>query len=102
MAVAFAVSGFLLAVPVTRRVLDYLARRVLVVEGVVEGRKGYRSGGAEVGYHGYYYRVGGHRFAVPRAAYEALAHGRPYRVFYAPYSKTLVAIEPLTGSTSRG
>ena len=43
----------------------------------------------------YTYQVNGLKFHVPLAAYNALLEGRSYRVYFAPRSKRLVAIEPI-------
>jgi hypothetical protein len=43
----------------------------------------------------YYYVYDRYRFQVSAAGYHALVEGRSYRVFYAPRSKQLVAIEPV-------
>lgn len=42
----------------------------------------------------YTYQVNGLKFYVSQSAYNALIEGREYRVYYAPRSKRLVAIEP--------
>lgn len=43
----------------------------------------------------YYYVMDTIRFQISRAAYNALVEGKPYRVFYVPYSRRLVSIEPI-------
>jgi hypothetical protein len=43
----------------------------------------------------YYYVIGGQRFSVSKAAYNALIEGKPYRIYYAPHSRRLVSIELL-------
>jgi len=43
----------------------------------------------------YTYQINNLKFHVSRSAYNALIEGRQYRVYFAPRSKRLVAIEPL-------
>jgi hypothetical protein len=43
----------------------------------------------------YTYQVNGLRFRVSMSAYNALIEGREYRIYFAPRSKRLVAIEPI-------
>jgi hypothetical protein len=43
----------------------------------------------------YTYQVNGFRFRVSMSAYNALIEGREYRIYFAPRSKRLVAIEPI-------
>jgi hypothetical protein len=42
----------------------------------------------------YTYQINGFKFHVSKSAYNALIEGRNYRVYFAPRSKRLVAIEP--------
>jgi hypothetical protein len=46
-------------------------------------------------FRSYYYVIGGRRFPVSKAAYNALLDGKLYRIYYVPHSKRLVSIEPL-------
>ncbi len=43
----------------------------------------------------HYYQLGKLKFKVSKAAYNALVEGAMYRLYYAPLSKTLIAIEPI-------
>ena len=46
----------------------------------------------------YYYRIHRRCFHVSRRGYNALVEGIPYRLHYAPHSKTMVSVEPLASS----
>jgi hypothetical protein len=46
-------------------------------------------------FRSYYYLIGGQRFSVSKAPYDALMEGKVYRVYYVPRSKRLVSIELL-------
>jgi hypothetical protein len=69
---------------------DIREKRVVSVEGVVEGRT--ESSGDTMAY---YYLVVDKKFQVSGGAYPALISGLRYRIFYTPRSKRLVSIEPL-------
>ncbi len=68
--------------------LDLLGGRVETVEGPVQ--RTYRRSGRSTTY---YYQVNTMKFTVTFNAYQALVSGPVYRVYYAPRSKRLVALE---------
>ena len=43
-----------------------------------------------------YYQVNNLKFEVSQRGYNVLIAGLPYRLYYAPNSKSIVSIEPLT------
>ena len=76
-----------------RLVRDLRTGEVDIAEGIVHKyrvRERRRSGGTR-----YYYRLDRVRLAVGRIAYNALVAGQRYRVYFAPHSRTVVAVEPL-------
>lgn len=75
-------------------ILDAIAGRVLSKEGPVH--KSVQTGRATT----YYYSMGDLRWRVPYRAYDALVEGLAYRIYYAPRSLQLVAIEPLDAGSS--
>lgn len=70
---------------------DLRAGKVAAVEGYVHKTISRRRRSTH-----YYYRIEGLRFLVSYPAYNALIEGIPYRVYYTPRSKQLVAIEPIS------
>jgi hypothetical protein len=83
---------------VTTIIPDVLAGRVAVAEGPVYKRKASTSG-IRTRRTDYFYEINGRRFEVSPQAYKALFAGRSYRLYYTPYSKSIVSIEPLTLSS---
>jgi hypothetical protein len=73
---------------------DLASGKVAVAEGPVQ-RIASVSGSSEDRSVSYYYTVGDKRFSVSSRAYSVLIPGLTYRVYYAPRSKRLVAIEPV-------
>jgi len=78
----------LIAWSIVKLGLDLLGGRVESVEGQVV--RTYASTGRSTTY---YYQVGGLKFTVTLRAYQALVSGPVYKVYYAPRSKRLLALE---------
>ena len=86
---AFGIIGpLLLGWSALKLVLDLLGGQVQKLEGPVQ--RTYSSSGKSTTY---YYQVAGQKFTVSLRAYQALVSGPTYRVYHAPRSKRLVALE---------
>ncbi len=71
---------------------DWISGRALMEEGIVTKYTRSSYGRSHRTY--YYFRVNHVQLGVSQAAYHALLEG-PYRVYYAPATKTLLNIEPV-------
>ncbi len=72
-------------------IVDVIRRQVVSAEGPGQRLRVYPTRGVTY----YYYQIGTKRLTISRSAYNALIVGAPYRVYYAPFSRTLLSIEPL-------
>ena len=79
---------------VTTIIPDVSEGRVLAMEGPVYKIK-VSTSGIRTRRTDYFYEINGRRFEVSPQAYKALFAGRSYRLYYTPYSKSIVSIEPL-------
>lgn len=80
---------------VVRLLIDVVSGKVAVLEGMAQRRftvTHTSRGGTSTTY---YYQMGSQKFTVSSAAYTAFIDGIPYRIYYAPLSKRMVAIEPV-------
>jgi hypothetical protein len=83
---------------VTTIIPDVSEGCVIAMEGPVYKIKGSTSGQNVPRMTYYYYEINNRRFEVSPQAYKALFAGRPYRLYYTPYSKSIVSIEPLASA----
>jgi len=68
--------------------LDLVTGRVTTCEGTAT--TSVRRGRPET----YYCNIEGHTLVVPQSVYDVITNGERYRIYYTPYSKAFLAIEP--------
>jgi len=87
--VLFAAAGLsICGLSFIRTAIDLIAGRASSCEGMAT--TSVRHGRTET----YLCNIQGHTFIVPRSVYNVITNGDWYRIYYTPYSKTLLAIEP--------